>query len=393
MPVVDGVVLIAPHPGQGVVLQNCIDPAVADEADPAATIPELDFLNPSNGYRDGPGGSSYAADFVSRYRRAQVQRVERLDAKAHAMIEERLAARRRYKASGTLADRVAGALSPAMTVWRTDADLRCWDLSLDPSDRAIGSVWSRDPFTTNYGIVGFARFCTPEAWLSTWSGLTSRANLQRTAASIHQPCLFIEFTGDSVVFPADAERVYSAIPRADKQRLRIRGDHHGQPLQPGEPSGRPIAGQAIRDWARAAFRLSSARLGLDRSAGFVGLAHERSHLRVEVRGVGELHEVTGGANDDVAAVHQLGQHVTGRVEGWIPAAGDDQHRDICPRHRLDGLVEVAERRHPALQQRAADPGCLGRIVAEHGRGRCRPWHCRACWRSARRSRPVSGRPS
>ena len=164
------------------------------------------------------------------------------------MIAVRLAARRRYKETATQVDRIAGVLSPAMTVWRTDADLRCWDLSIDPSDRAVGSVWSRDPFTTNFGVIGFARFCTPEAWLSTWSGLSSRANLQRTAASIRQPCLFIEFTGDSVVFPADAERIWSAIPQAGKQRLRIRGDHHGQPLAAGEPSGRPAAGQAIRDW-------------------------------------------------------------------------------------------------------------------------------------------------
>ncbi len=248
MPVVDGVILIAPHPGQGVVLQNCIDPAVADEADPLATVPELDFLASANGFRDGPDGSRYAADFITRYRAAQTDRVRRLDATAHRLIHTRLAARKRAKASGTREDRVAGAYSPAMTIWRTDADLRCWDLSIDPSDRSLGSVWSRDPFTTNFGVVGFARFCTPEAWLSTWSGVSSRAMLERTAASIRQPGLFIEYTGDSVVFPADAARIYAAIPFADKQRLRIRGDHHGKALAPGEPSGRQLAGEAVRDW-------------------------------------------------------------------------------------------------------------------------------------------------
>ena len=248
LPPVDGIVLVAPHPGQGIVLMNCIDPAVTDEADPLATAPALDFLDSRNGYHDGPGGSHYDQDFVARFRAAQTQRVARLDETARGLIAQRLAARRRYKEAGSPADRIAGAFTPAMTVWRTDADLRCWDLSLDPSDRAVGSVWSKDPFTTNYGVVGFARFCTPEAWLSTWSGLSSRADLQRTATSIHQPCLYMEFTGDNVVFPSDAERIYAAIPRADKQRVRIRGDHHGQPLHPGEPSGRPVAGQAIRDW-------------------------------------------------------------------------------------------------------------------------------------------------
>ena len=125
---------------------------------------------------------------------------------------------------------------------------------MDPSDRRVGSVWSKDPFATNFGVVGFARFCTPESWLSTWSGLSSRANLARTAASVQQPCLFVEYTGDTVVFPADAERTWKAIPSPGKQRLRIRGDHHGQPLAPGEPSGRELVGQAVREWLAQHFR-------------------------------------------------------------------------------------------------------------------------------------------
>ncbi|WP_428394347.1 hypothetical protein [Lichenicoccus sp.] len=246
MPAVDGMVFVAPHPGQGVVLQNCIDPAVADERDPLATIPELDFLDRRNGFKEG--SSRYEPDFIDRYRAAQTDRVARLDTTARDLIKARVAARKRFKEGGTRGDRIAGAYAPAMIVWRTDADLRCWDLSIDPSDRTVGSVWSKDPFTTNFGVVGFGRFCTPEAWLSTWSGLSSRANLARTAVSVQQPCLFIEYTGDSVVFPADAERIYAAIPSTGKQRFRFRGDHHGQALAPGEPPGRELAGNAVRDW-------------------------------------------------------------------------------------------------------------------------------------------------
>ena len=246
MPVVDGVAFVAPHPGQGIVLQNCIDPAVADESNPLSTIPELDFLDSRNGYKDD--GSKYEADFIERYRAAQTDRVARLDAVARDLIKERVAARKRFKDGGAREDRIAGAFAPSITVWRTDADLRCWDISIDPSDRKVGSVWSKDPFATNFGVVGFARFCTPESWLSTWSGLSSRANLARTAASVQQPCLFVEYTGDTVVFPADAERTWQAIPSPGKQRLRIQGDHHGQPLAPGEPPGRELAGQAVRDW-------------------------------------------------------------------------------------------------------------------------------------------------
>ena len=38
-------------------------------------------------------------------------------------------------------DAVMAAFSPIFQVWRTDADPRCFDLSLDPSDRAYGTLW------------------------------------------------------------------------------------------------------------------------------------------------------------------------------------------------------------------------------------------------------------
>ncbi|WP_217429533.1 alpha/beta hydrolase [Sphingomonas bacterium] len=248
MPQADGIVLVSPHPGQGVVLMNCIDPSVVDENDPLAIDPSLDFLAPENGYAPAPGGARYEAGFVARYRAAQRARVERLDATARQVIDDRLTARGRAKAGGSREDRIRGAHTTAMTIWRTDADLRCWDLSLDPSDRAVGSIWSSDPYATNFGVVGFARFCTPEAWLSTWSGLTSRANLFHTAAAIEQPLLLIEYSGDQVVFPADVQRIAEAIPSADVTRHAFPGDHHGQPLVTGEVPGRVSAGQAIREW-------------------------------------------------------------------------------------------------------------------------------------------------
>ena len=253
MPVADAIVLVSPHPGQGLVLMNCIDPSVTDEADPLAIDPRLDCLDPANGYRPAPDGARYEAAFVERYRAAQRDRVTRLDARAKEMIAGRLEARRRAKAGGSRADRIRGAHTSALTVWRTDADLRCWDPTLDPSERPIGSIWSSDPYATNFGVVGFGRFCTPEAWLSTWSGLSSRANMFETARAIEQPMLLIEYSGDQVVFPADVERIYAGVPSSDRTRLRFRGDHHGQPLAVGEPSARAAAGEAIRGWLRERF--------------------------------------------------------------------------------------------------------------------------------------------
>lgn len=207
MPVVDGFVLVGPHPGQGALLLNCIDPSVTDENDPLSVDPSLDPLSPANGYA-GKGNTRYSAEFVERYRGAQHARVARLDAHARTLIARRQEARRRVKESGangiavTPEDRRVAAHTPIFNVWRTDADLRCFDLGLDASDRKFGSLWGADPYASNYGAVGFARQCTPESWLSTWSALSSNASLASTAPSIVQPVLVIEYTGDQACFPA-----------------------------------------------------------------------------------------------------------------------------------------------------------------------------------------------
>jgi hypothetical protein len=250
MPVPDAIIYVAPHPGQGRLLMNAIDPSVTDERDPMSVDPSLDPFDPANGFVPPPESATYAPDFVERYRAAQEKRVARLDAIARDLIKERMAARKRGKEGGARTDRIKGAHTPVMQVWRTDADLRCWDLKLDPSERRYGSVWSRDPFASNYGAVGFGRFCTPEAWLSTWSGLSSRANMYETLKSVEQPVLMIEYTGDNTIFPADVGRLFDAIPSTDKQRLRIRGDHHGRALAKGEPAGRDEAGSRISDWLK-----------------------------------------------------------------------------------------------------------------------------------------------
>jgi hypothetical protein len=244
MPVADAVVLLSPHPGQGRLLMNAIDGSLCDESDAFSADPQLDPFAPANGFHDPPGRTHYAADFVERYRRAQRARVEALDESARARIAERMAARK----SG---DRARGAFQSVMTVWRTDADLRCWDLDLDPSDRNYGSLWGRDPFQSNYGAIGFARLCTPESWLSTWSGISSNAALEFTAPAIEQPVLMVHYTGDQTLFPSDAEAIFAAIGSGDKTIAAFRGDHHGRALEDGEADGREPAGAAISAWLQA----------------------------------------------------------------------------------------------------------------------------------------------
>lgn len=256
----DGLIFVSTHLGQGRLLMNGIDPSVVDEADPLKTDAALNPFSPANGFSGK--GASYAADFVERYRAAQVERVRRLDEQAREMVARRRAARKRLKDGGTQSDRIEAAHTPIFTVWRTDADLRCWDLSLDPSDRKLGSLWGANPAISNWGSIGFGRVCTADSWLSTWSGLSSNASMERCAPAIEQPTLYIEYTGDASTFPAETDAMFRWIGTSDKSRVKIAGDHHGRPIHPGAPNPRPLVGQAIGEWADEQFgELVSHKIG------------------------------------------------------------------------------------------------------------------------------------
>lgn len=254
MPAADGMVFVSPHPGQGILLMNAIDPSVTDESDPFSCDAALDPFSASNGFRRPPESSSYAPEFVERYRRAQRKRVARLDERAREMIDRRQAARARLKESPTRPDKLVASHSPVLQVWRTDADLRCWDTSLDPSDRLVGSLWGADPAVSNLGSVGFGRLVTPESWLSTWSGLTSNASLEKCAGSVVQPTLLVEYTGDNCVFPGDVDTLFKAFGSTEKSRHRVRGNHHGQPLEEGDVPGQVLAGRHLRAWLNESFK-------------------------------------------------------------------------------------------------------------------------------------------
>lgn len=253
LPVADGIALVSPHRGQGILLMNALDPSVTDEADPFSRDASLDPFSAANGFRSPPESSRYEGGFIERYRSAQRERVARIDRLALEMVERRQSARARMKQSPGPDDKWMASYGPIFTVWRTDADLRCWDTSMDPSDRLVGSLWGADPAVSNLGTVGFGRVVTPESWLSTWSGLRSNASLDKCAGAMEQPTLLIEYTGDNCVFPSDADAIYAAIAAPRKQRHRVRGNHHGQPLRRDEESGQVIAGAHLSRWLQDTF--------------------------------------------------------------------------------------------------------------------------------------------
>lgn len=260
----DGFIAIAAHPGEGRFLLNTIDPSLTEEADPLSCDPTLDMFNPANGYDPASGAARYPADFLPRYRAAQRERVARLDRFAYGqLVRER---------EGAESSRVHG-LPPyariqaarravphrLMTIYRTVANPAYLDLSIDPNERDLGSIFGlvdRRPEFGNYFTSNIARVLAPRAWLSTWSGLSSRADFLASARSLTVPTLFAPAAGDSDILPADAEAMWQAIAAPDKRRHELRGaDHYLQPTaqRSGPLSPREELNEVIVAWLEARF--------------------------------------------------------------------------------------------------------------------------------------------
>nr|WP_275292160.1 alpha/beta hydrolase [Amycolatopsis sp. La24] len=248
MPVADGFLMMAPHPGQGALLLRLIDPSVTDEQDPRSASPALDPYLPANGFAIPPESSTYSADFITAYRSAQYERVARIDERARELAEESATARRRYSTSKDPADRRSALATGVLTVYRTDADLRSVDLSLDHNDRPYGSLFGRRPDLTNYGVLGFGRLTTPDSWLSTWSAISSNADLAGCLPDVKVPTLLVELTGDQACFPADAKRFHDLSGASDATHVRVPGRHFGAPLHEGMTSGATLAGAEMGQW-------------------------------------------------------------------------------------------------------------------------------------------------
>jgi hypothetical protein len=149
--------------------------------------------------------------------------------------------------AGTTADRRASIATTFMTVYRTDADPRAVDRSLDPSERDYGSIWGRRPDLINYGPVGFGRVVSPEAWLSTWSGLSSQAEIAITGSRMTLPALQVVYAADNCIYPSDDELIASSLATGRLERVTVPGDHYGFPVD----VGREPATGIVADWINA----------------------------------------------------------------------------------------------------------------------------------------------
>ncbi len=232
----DGLIVVSAHAGEGHILMGCMDPAVVNEGLPLLSNPELDMYNPENGFREPPASSSYSAAFLEKFRAAQKARVQRLDDHARALVQDAREAQETYKGSKGRLDFAArhqigrrAAFEPVMTVYRTMANPKYTDLSLDPSRRGYGSLFSERPDLMNFQFTGFGRLVTPAAWLSTWSGLSSNADFCRNIAQTQVPVLMANALRDKEIHPEDAQLMWSAVKSPDRTFIEEDAEHYFEP--------------------------------------------------------------------------------------------------------------------------------------------------------------------
>jgi len=227
LPSVDGLAMLAAHPGRAHTFTDWLDPAVVDERDMYATDPALDMFNPAN-------GPPYAAEWVRRYRTAQLARNERLTDWARARIEALDA-----KADDELIK------DEPFIVYRTMADPRFLDLALDPSDRTAGTTRGSAK-RANYGPNNIGRFSTLRSFLSQWSRRLSRADGPACLARTSVPVLNVGYTADTVVFPSQV-RMWSEAAGTRCQNFALKqATHHLH----GQDALREELAALLVDWAK-----------------------------------------------------------------------------------------------------------------------------------------------
>ncbi len=208
----DAFIFQAAHVSRAVTFADWIDPSVLDEDNPDRRDPDLDIYSPAI-------QPPYDAEFLKRFRAAQLARVRRRTAWVWNTLE-------------VLKRKAGNEVERGFVTHRTMAEPRFLDGSIEPNDRPIGTCFMGVPETANNGPIGLARFSTLRSWLSQWSPDDTNAHGERCAAQISVPLLAIEHSADDAVPQPHTKRIFDAAASRDKTMHLIKGANHyfvGQP--------------------------------------------------------------------------------------------------------------------------------------------------------------------
>jgi pimeloyl-ACP methyl ester carboxylesterase len=223
----DAILLLAAHISRSVTMTEWMDPSITDEERPFDRDAALNIYDEAC-----PAQPPYSAEFVGRFREAQIARNRRITARVkHTLAELK-------KSSTPDAER-------PFVVYGTMCDVRWTDPSQDPSDRRPGTCYLGDPRIANDGPVGLGRFTTLRSWLSQLSYDESRANGMINASRISCPVLVINNRADLACTPSHAKRLFDAVASADKQIVEIDDADH---YYIERPDLLPKAVAAISPW-------------------------------------------------------------------------------------------------------------------------------------------------
>ena len=204
----DGIMLLAAHISRHGTLTEWLDASILDESDPTRRDPELDLYNPDN-----PNQPPYTAEFLQRYRQAQIDRNRRIT----MWVKEKLA---ELTASGRSDEEFC------FVVHGTMADPRWLDPTVDPNDRETGTCYLGDPRVVNDSPIGLARFCSLRSWLSQWSYDDARGDGVACARDVAVPTLVIGNLADDACTPSHTRRLFEALGNPDKEMHEIPGANH-----------------------------------------------------------------------------------------------------------------------------------------------------------------------
>jgi pimeloyl-ACP methyl ester carboxylesterase len=205
LPPADGLILVAVHSSRARVVTEWLDPSVIDEADPFTVDPSLDMYDERN-------GPPYSAEFLTRYRAAQIDRNRRITRWCYDTIA-RLKAER------------SPVTNLGFVVHRTFAEPGFVDLSIEPSERDVCRLWG-DPRAANLNAASLGRFSSLHTWLSQFSYDDSRADALCQLPRVSRPILMLQGTADECVLPHHPRGMFAAIQHADKELALIKDGTH-----------------------------------------------------------------------------------------------------------------------------------------------------------------------